>query len=140
MGLSAAVFTDLGIALFAGDPAIFLLMFAIAPAVFIGGEFVRGLESFAAFHARMPPLPASSCCVRRAGETLAHLSATITRSSQAGTCISHHDGGTFWMPPDRRRGFPLSVPAPPSLPLSSTPLLVEASPEGVAQMERDALG
>ena len=97
VGLSAAVFTDLGIALFAGDPAIFLLMFAIAPAVFIGGAFVRGLESFAAFHARMPPLPASSCCVRRVGETLAHLSAATTRSSQAGTRISHHDDGTFWM-------------------------------------------
>ena len=44
------------------------------------------------------------------------------------------------MPPDRRHGFPLSVPVPPSLSLSSTPLLVEASPEGVAQMEKDALG
>ena len=33
-----------------------------------------------------------------------------------------------------------TVSAPPSLPLSSTSLLVEPSPEGVAQMERDALG
>ena len=49
-----------------------------------------------------------------------------------GACISHHDGGTFWMPPDRRRDFPLSVPAQQSLPLSSTSLLVEASPGGVA--------
>ena len=44
------------------------------------------------------------------------------------------------MPPDRRLGFPLSVPAPSSLPLSATPLLVEASLGGVAQLERDALG
>ena len=38
-------------------------------------------------------------------------------------------------PPSRRRPLKLS-----SLPVSSTSLLVEASPEGAAQMERDALG
>ena len=42
--------------------------------------------------------------------------------------------------PNRRRDFPLSVLAPPSLPLSFTPLLVEASLGEVAQLERDALG
>ena len=49
-------------------------------------------------------------------------------------------GDVHLLVPWLRKPCNSTVSAPPPSPISSTSLPVEASPEGVAQMERDALG
>ena len=123
--------------------AIFLLISAIAPPVFIRSAFFGGLEGFTTFHTRVA---SSFFALSESATPSGSRQAATTCSFYARACTSLHGGSTFWTSPDRHHGSPLhraaAVPlfiALPQLPSSSCHRWWKAPFEGDAQLEMAAL-